>query len=174
MVEKLTITPALVQVRVCAADSEEAIRGLASLLRIHGFVEEGFEESVVAREEIYPTGLPLPIGVAIPHTDAEHVKRGALAIAVLEEPVTFGEMGSVDATVKVSIVCMMAIKNVDAVVHVLRQLIETFQEIETLKALQRATSTEEVVLLLQAKIPDFVSTDQDHIYKDQVAQKVIS
>jgi mannitol/fructose-specific phosphotransferase system IIA component (Ntr-type) len=56
---------------------------------------------------------------------------------------------------------MMAIKNVDAVVHVLRQLIETFQEIEILKALQRAASAEEVVLLLQAKIPDFVSTDQD-------------
>lgn len=37
--------------------------------------KEGFLDALLKREEIYPTGLPISGGVAIPHTDPQYVTR---------------------------------------------------------------------------------------------------
>lgn len=53
-------------------------------------VKESFIGKVVAREKTYPTGIPTAnIGVAIPHTDSEHVNSNAISVGVLKNPITF-------------------------------------------------------------------------------------
>ena len=44
------------------------------------------------------------IGIAIPHTDKEHVIKGAVAIGVLKEPVHFYQMGTNDENVSAKLI----------------------------------------------------------------------
>ncbi len=76
-----------------ASSSEESIRKMSKFLREAGYVKASFEDAVLSREEMFPTGLPTPeIGVAIPHTDPEHVIYPTIAIAILKKPVEFKQM----------------------------------------------------------------------------------
>ena len=54
-------------------------------------------EALLAREQLYPTGLPLEPPVAIPHADETHTLKDALVVVRLAEPLAFGAMGDSDA-----------------------------------------------------------------------------
>ena len=42
---------------------------------------DGYIESVIEREKIFPTGLEFPkYCIAIPHTDSKYIKKDAIAI----------------------------------------------------------------------------------------------
>jgi PTS system galactitol-specific IIA component len=152
MKDNLLLDPSLVRVRLTAQDKKDAIHKLSQLLYQHGCVTETFEEAVLAREKTFPTGLPLPIGVALPHTDAEHVRRSALAIGVLDRPITFGEMGSFTGQVEVCIICILAVKQADSVVRVLKELVEAFRERDVLEQIQNASDPETVVNVIEQRI----------------------
>src|SRR5688572_13356611 len=104
MDSKLKLGKALVHIFEDTVTKEEAILTLAALLRDGGYVKDSFGAAVLAREDVFPTGLPTqPVGVAIPHTDVEHVNNSALAVGILSQPVVFMEMGSFDGQVDVEI-----------------------------------------------------------------------
>lgn len=136
---------------------EEAIRALAARLYESGYVRETFGPAVLQRETTFPTGLPTePVGVAIPHTDSEHVHTSALAVGVLAHPVPFQEMGSLESEVEVRIISMMAISDPKSVMPVLRSLALAYQDRHFLQSLT-GCSTEEMILdLFQARIPEVV------------------
>jgi len=135
----------LIRLSLPAATWEEVLRRLAEDLRAAGRVHPTFEDAVVAREHTFPTGLLIDdMGVAIPHADVEHVKEAAIAIATLRAPVLFGEMGNPDQTVPVQLVFMLAIDRPDAMVGVLADLIDSFQQPGALTAILRAQSSAEV------------------------------
>ena len=76
---------------------QEIIKELGEHLFSKGYVKDTFTQAVLDREEAYPTGLQAPGGgVAIPHTDSEHVITSALSIATLDEPVDFHVMAEPD------------------------------------------------------------------------------
>lgn len=130
--------------------AEEAIRALAALLVAGGSAEPGFADDVWAREQVYPTGLPTePVKVALPHADPDHVLHTAIGVAVLAQPVPFGEMGT-DGSVPlpVEILFMLAIKEREKQVEMLRTVAEMIQAPELLQSLKRATSPHEVLALL--------------------------
>ena len=65
-------------------------------------------------------GLPMPVPLAIPHTDASWVLRATLAAYVPQRPVQFGEMGSSDRTmVSARLVLMLAVDDPAAQVPLL-------------------------------------------------------
>ena len=154
---KLKIEKNLVHVFNESVTKDEAINTLATHLRDHGYVKESFGAAVLEREKVFPTGLPTePVGVAIPHTDAEHVLTSALAVGILAHPVTFQEMGSLDLTVDVHIISMMAISDPKAVMPVLRNLALVFQDHEFLASLKNSSNQQMVLDLLKRRIPDVV------------------
>ena len=66
-----------------ASDNIEVLQLMGDAMIQEGYGEEGFTEAVLKREKDYPTGLDVNgIGVAIPHTDAEHVKKEGISTAV--------------------------------------------------------------------------------------------
>lgn len=157
MEEKLTLNKDLVHFFNASIDRDDAIKKLASLLEVNGFVKESFTKAVIDREKIFPTGLPTqPIGIAIPHTDAEHVNNGAMAIGILKSPVKFVEMGTVDSTVEVSIISMLAISNPDVLISVLMKLAGSFQDEKFLIGLKSAKDADEVLDHYKRVIPDLV------------------
>ena len=126
------------------------------MLQDQGYVHDSFIDAVLEREKIFATGLPTPeIQVAIPHADVEHVKRSAIAVGILADPVTFGEMGSQDGTVDVQIACCLAVKESESLVSLLQNLVGIFQDTDFLHQLLEQDNPEEVAELINARLPAY-------------------
>ncbi len=99
----------LILVDVAVKDRVEIINLLSGILEEKGCVTKDYAAAVNERESSYPTGLPTEgVKVAIPHADAKHVIRPAVALAVLKQPVFFNSMENPDETLNVEIVIMLA------------------------------------------------------------------
>jgi PTS system galactitol-specific IIA component len=150
---ELTIDEKLILVNVTVKDKEEIIRKLGELLFSNGFVKDTYTQAVYDRELVYPTGLKARVtGVAVPHTDTQHVNKPAVAIATLKDPIIFNGMGAPDTEVLVDIVLMLAINDPKQVVNVLRKVIFVIEDDEALKKMQAAVSKTEIKDIMQAHI----------------------
>jgi PTS system galactitol-specific IIA component len=121
------LVPELCFVGIDIADGEEALRLLASAAVERGFAHESFIDAVIAREKKFPTGLPLPTPVAIPHADAHHIIRPAMAGLVPTRPLNFGELGGQDRTVEAKLVLMLLVTDPEEQVGLLGRLIEVLR-----------------------------------------------
>ena len=128
-----------------AKDKQEVISRLADALFAAGKVRDTYKQAVLAREEVYPTGLPLgEYNIAMPHTFAEHVIEPVIAVARLKKPVDFLEMGTSDVHLPVSLVMMMAISNPQEQVGLLRRILRLLSDEETLQTVMASADTEEM------------------------------
>jgi PTS system galactitol-specific IIA component len=92
-----------------------------------GYVKTSYLAAVLEREEKMPTGLQTQAyGIAIPHSDPEHVNCSAIAIALLDQPVLFKNMADPTEDVPVQLVLMLAIAEKGSVTSVLARLAEAF------------------------------------------------
>lgn len=117
---------------ISAAD---ALRKIATCGYELDLVEQSWLAAVVDREKEFPTGLPTPIPVAIPHTDSRYVKASGIGFFRLAQPVTFGEMGSTDSTVEVSIIIPLLITDPKAQVDLLMTVVTAVQDLDFMKKL---------------------------------------
>ncbi|SEC40872.1 PTS system IIA component, Gat family [Nocardioides exalbidus] len=122
------MTAASLEAGLCMVDADvddagAAIRLLAERAVAEGVAHPSYVDAVLAREEEYPTGLPLPVPAAIPHVGAEHVVRPALGALVPRAPITFGEMGSRDRTIEARLVLMLFVTDPQAQVPLLGRVI---------------------------------------------------
>lgn len=154
---KLVLNKDLIRIFTEPISKEDAMKSLASLLEERGFVKNTFTKAVLDREIVFPTGLPTqPYGIAIPHTDSEHVNRGAIAVGILRFPVSFQEMGDLDSSVDVSIISMLAIDDPKLVIPTLRKLAGAFQDAEFLNGLKFAERPEDVISQYKRILPDTI------------------
>lgn len=130
--------------------AEEIIRLLAARLEARGYVRASYADAVVRREQTLPTGLPLgrEDNIAIPHTDAEHVLKPAVALATLAKPVMFANMEEPEEMVPVGTVFLLAINDKDRQIDTLQQIMETIQSPEILDGLKNAATFDDVRALL--------------------------
>jgi len=150
---ELAIDEKIILVKELVKDKEEIIRKLGSLLQANGFVKDTYTQAVYDRELVYPTGLKARVtGVAVPHTDTIHVRKPAVAIATLKNPVIFNGMGAPDTEVVVDIVLMLAIHDPKQVVNVLRKVIFVIEDDEALMNLQAAETKKEIKEIMQSHI----------------------
>lgn len=109
--------------------AQEAMTYLGQELLEGGVVKNSFIPALLEREKIFPTGLLFDgYGVAIPHTDAEHVLKTQVAVMTLEKPVIFRQMASHDQTVKVQFIVMLAIKEAHSQLEMLQKLMAILQD----------------------------------------------
>ena len=108
--------------------------------------------AVLKREKDYPTGLDVDgIGVAIPHTDAEHVKKEGISIAVLDHPVKFDAMGEDDCRIPIKIVIMFTVAGKDKHIDRLLQILDMIKDEEILQGLLDAKNKEEIRTVIQKR-----------------------
>ncbi|GMB01175.1 PTS sugar transporter subunit IIA [Pelosinus sp. IPA-1] len=130
-------------------NSSDILKYMAANLYNQGFVKASYAEAVVAREKKFATGLPTGgYGVAIPHTDIEHVNQSAISVGILKKPVDFGIMGEETEKTPVKLVFMLAMHDSHSQLSMLQSLMGIFQDEEVLTYL----ATEES----EAKIKDEV------------------
>ncbi len=137
---------------------EEVLGDLANRLLVSGFVRDSFPQAVLDREVVFPTGLPTePCGVAIPHTDSEHVVSNSIAVGLLIDPVEFVEMGSSDGKlVKIHLVMMLAIAEKDTIIPVLRKVITILKNQEILRNMQSVSNSGELYSLVKQEFEELI------------------
>ena len=124
-------------VSLSGENDKEILGQMADVMFQEGYVNEGFHNAIIRREENFPTGLPTgEINVAIPHTDPEYVNRPAVCLGILDSPVKFNVMGMENETVLVSVLFMLEIKKKEDQLGLLQKLIATCQDQEMLKVIQ--------------------------------------
>lgn len=140
-----TVFPELIATGVEAVNAEEAIRTVGKLFYENGFVKDTYIDAVIAREEVFPTGLQLKdIAVAMPHTDPQHVNKPGICIAQLKKPVTFAHMGEPETKVEAEILFMMSILSPDEQVDTLQRVLSVFQQPEVVAEFKKASNKEEL------------------------------
>lgn len=134
-------------------DYEEMIAFLGKKMEEQGYVKPSYTSAVLEREKGFPTGLQMgDYGIAIPHTDREHVYQSALAIATLASPIEVRSMINPEDKVQVSLVILMAVEDPDGQVKMLSKLMGLFQDVETLKRLEQASSVEEMYTIVSKMV----------------------
>lgn len=128
------------------ATNEDVIRQVAGELHARGYVRDEYTDAVVARERTYPTGLELGggVSVAIPHTEAVHVIKSAIAVAPLPHPVDWHLLADPEHTAKVSLVVMLAVADPRRQVDILRKLMGLLQDADLVGRILSAQTVDEV------------------------------
>ncbi|WP_295165035.1 PTS sugar transporter subunit IIA [Selenomonas sp. F0473] len=149
----VALDEALVLLDVEAEDRFDLLRQAAQRLQEQGHVKESYADAVIAREKIFATGLPTVLGgVAIPHTDVEHVNTPAVCIARLKKPVDFIVMGDDTETVSVDCVFMLAMKEAHAQPTLLQNLMGILQDADALRLIKTGASAQEICSFVKERL----------------------
>jgi len=132
-----------------AQDRTEALEVLAQKFVDQKIVQTSFINAVLKREEKFPTGLATEtIGVAIPHTDVQHVIRSQIGIMRLKSPVNFFQMGD-GKNVPVKIIFMLALTKPHEQLEMLQKLIGLIQDDRLLTKILNTDSIDNVISILK-------------------------
>ena len=143
------IYPELIFSDIRAADRGEALKFLTDSLMERGFVKEGYYEMLMAREKAYPTGLRTePFAVSVPHADPDCVLKPCIAIARLDKPVAFDEMGNETETVPVKYIFNLVLQRMEQQLELLQTVIGVFSDWDLMKRLEEETRPEKIAELL--------------------------
>ena len=122
---------------------------ISTRLYENDYVKESYIQAIKDRELIFPTGLnTTTFGIAIPHTDSEHVNEATIAVGILRHPVAFQEMGAEDVEVPVRLVFMLAIKEPDKQLETLQSVIALIENEDKMNALVHSKNEFDVIQLL--------------------------
>ncbi|GHU63382.1 PTS galactitol transporter subunit IIA [Clostridia bacterium] len=131
---------------------QEIMSKMGGELVKRGYAKESYIEALIKREEEFPTGLDVDgVGVAVPHTDVEYVKRAGIAIGILKRPVTFKMMATDDEFVDVRIVFMLAVVDPHKHLDQLQRIFTMIQDKKFLEQLLTAKDTTEIIEVIRKK-----------------------
>lgn len=127
-------------------NNKEVLSSLADYLIEEKMVKESFKEAILEREKSYPTGLQFDgYGIALPHTDSEHVIKSQIAIMTLDKPVKFVEMASSDKEIDVKTIFMLALKDSNQHIKILQKVMELLQDKEAMSKIESFDDSKESV-----------------------------
>lgn len=129
---------------------EEFFSYIFQKLRQKGYVEESFFEALKERERDYPTGLKTHfMGVAIPHTDPQHIKKPFIFITKLKQPIQFGQMGSTDEQVEVRYTFVLGFDKGEQQLVLLQNLMAMFADEGIMTQLAEDVSEKEMYAIVK-------------------------
>lgn len=150
MTEDIQVVAELSVPHFSAVTSDDVLQHLGDLAIKHGYAKEGYVDALLKREHEYPTGLPMIVPIALPHTDAHHILKAGLGIVTLASPVTFKEMGGSNDEVSVQAVILILVTNPSSQVEVLSRLISAVQNESWFPNVKAATSDTELAAAFNA------------------------
>lgn len=134
-----------------ASSANDALGKIATSGYELDLMQPSWLNAVLERENEFPTGLPTPIPVAIPHTDSIHVKASGIGFFRLLHPVIFGEMGSSASTLEVSIIIPLLITDPENQVDLLMQVVTALQDIAFMNQLANIDNPKDVEILFNSR-----------------------
>ena len=149
MAGSVIIDEKLIELGLDASTREEAIKVVADKLYALDYVNPGYYENVVKREQEFPTGLPSVIPVAVCHTEAQYVKQSAMGVATLAHPIEFREMGTPERSVQAEIIFLIALNDSKQQVPWLKKMAGVFKSEATLRAIKESKNPAQLAAYLQ-------------------------
>ena len=134
----------LMEIDLDAPDKETALKILADKLYALDYVTDDYYENVIRRERSFPTGLPTIIPIAMCHTEMEFVKKSALAVGTLKNPVEFQEMGFPERVVNAEIIFLLALNDPKDQVAWLRKMMLVFKSKEVMEKIKFSKDAKEL------------------------------
>lgn len=130
-------------------DCFEFLENISDRLQKDGYVKDTFKESIIEREKIFPTGLPVePIGVAIPHCNSEHVNEAGIVLVKFKYDVKFNSMDGIgDVDVKIAFVLL--VKEKEKQVEVLQKLMEVISNGDLLTKIYNENENEKLINIMK-------------------------
>ena len=90
-ISEVVTRPRIIGYKVASKDRDEALHEMADYLHSIGVVQGTYGDSVIERENKYPTGIDTePIPVAIPHSEREEVIKTAILVGQTKKGTAFG------------------------------------------------------------------------------------
>ena len=119
-----------------------------------GYVHDSYQEALKQREIKYPTGLQTEVcGIAIPHTEAMHIKKQAIAVVKLDEAILFKEMVG-DADVSIKLLFFLLVKEKESQVQVLSNLMSLFSNNQFINDLLQSESKIQILETINNEIKE--------------------
>lgn len=136
---------------VSVENSDELLDFISDRLMDNNLVQLTFREEIKKRETNFPTGLKgCGIAVAMPHTNAEHVKEDAIGVFVLKKPIKFLQMGTDDEELQVEIVFPLILKDAKNHMDTLQKMMVLFQNEDALLAIKEANDNDAIFEVVNA------------------------
>ena len=138
--------PELVFCDIEAETKEEFFEKLGAKLDELGYIQDTWYDAILTREKNFPTGLQSPeMGVAIPHTDPEHLKKAYMAVVVPKKPIEFVHMGTEDELVGAEFIVNLGVEHQENQVEALQKLMMMFVNSDAVAELRAQTTGEGMV-----------------------------
>lgn len=139
------LSKSLIQLDKCYSSQKAFFIDLYNLLLQQQHVKESYLNTIIIREQEYPTGLVTPvINIAIPHTTPDHINKPFIAITKLSSPLIFTEMGSTSSQISVNWIFALGVTTGDAQIELLQKLMALFSQKDQIQLLTKLTSTDEI------------------------------
>lgn len=132
-----------------ARDRKQVLEELGKKVLLKKYINSEYISAVAEREDEFPTGLEMPIPIAIPHIGM-HCNQSFLALAVLQSPVGFFAMDNSDKELPVELVFMFGITDPSDQVEVLKKFIFAFRHKENLERIKKIQNTQEAIDVLNS------------------------
>lgn len=129
--------------------SKELFTAVNAKAEENGFVTDQFLPKILKREATFPTGLQLENrGVAIPHTDADTIKKEFVAVIVNDDPVEFSRMDDPEQKVGAKLVFVLGLNKPHAQLDMLQALMSVIQDDSLVDRLEKVENADQVKQLL--------------------------
>lgn len=142
-----TVTkPMIIGYKITGEDRDEVLHEMADYLISRGLVKDTYGDSVIERENKYPTGIDTePIPVAIPHSEREEVIKTAILVGQTKESgVSFQKIEGDGVWIRSKVVFMLAVDTDQGQLEVISKLMGVIQDSAVVKQIAAAGSTEEI------------------------------
>ena len=132
-----------------ANDRNDFLSKIGEILFKKKYVNKGFVNSIIEREENYPTGLDFgEYKIAIPHTNPEFVSKEGIIVVKLEKPVIFRDMGLNENNLEVSVIFVLLIQKGEEQVNLLTKLMSLLEQKEVYNSIKNTSDKKEILQIL--------------------------
>ena len=146
MIEETIVKPKILGYKIKSADRDELLHEMADYLNSLGYVKSSYGDSLIERENKYPTGIDTdPIPVAIPHSEREEVLKTAILVGqTTEEGVSFQKIEGDGMWINPKVIFMLAVDTDQGQLEVISRLMGVIQEPEVVERVTQAATTDEI------------------------------
>jgi len=132
-----------------ANDRKDFLSKISKILFEKKYVKEGFDDSIIEREEQYPTGLDFgDYKIAIPHTNPEYVNEEGIITVKLKKPIIFRDMGLDENDLEVSVIFVLLVQKGEEQVNLLTKLMSLLEQKEVYNTIKNTSDKEEILRIL--------------------------
>ena len=138
--------PKIVGYIISKEERDDVLHEMADYLYSNGSVVKSYGDSVIERENNYPTGIDVePIPVAIPHSERNEVLKTTILVGkTKEQGVAFEKIEGDGNWIQARVVFLLAVDSDQGQLEVIAQLMNVIQDAETVQRIVDALTSDEI------------------------------